>query len=218
MPRATFKCLVLDAADPLRLGRFWSAALGLTLEKLDDGDTLLHGPTPQHRVWINAVPEPKTVKNRMHLDVFVRSVQELLALGATVVEEQDRWTVMADPEGGEFCAFVPEDPPEYRLYEIVLDAADPRPLARWWADLLGGRYNDEGDDFVWITDIPGAPFESLDVGAVPEPKAGKNRVHLDVVGDVAEIVAHGATVLAEQPTWTVLADPEGNEFCAFPPV
>ena len=157
------------------------------------------------------------MKNRMHLDVHVRAVEELLDLGATVVDEQPRWTVLADPDGGEFCAFAREAPPEYRLYEIVLDAADPRPVARWWAALLGGRYVDEGDDFVWITDIPGAPFEALDVGAVPEPKTGKNRVHLDVVGDVAAIVAHGATVLAEQPRWTVLADPEGNEFCAFPP-
>ena len=52
---------------------------------------------------------------------------------------------------------------------------------------------------------------------MPEPKSAKNRVHLDVVGDVAEIVARGATVLAEQPRWTVMADVEGNEFCVFPP-
>ena len=67
-----------------------------------------------------------------------------------------------------------------------------------------------------MTDIPGAPFASLDAVPVPEPKAAKNRVHLDVVGDVAEIVGHGATILDEQPRWTVLADPEGNEFCVFP--
>ena len=66
-----------------------------------------------------------------------------------------------------------------------------------------------------IADIPGAPFEYLDVGTVPKPKTAKNRLHLDVVGEVAEIVAHGATVLAEHPRWTVMADPEGNEFCAF---
>ena len=52
---------------------------------------------------------------------------------------------------------------------------------------------------------------------MPEPKSAKNRVHLDVVGDVAEIVARGATVLDEQPRWTVMADVEGNEFCVFPP-
>jgi hypothetical protein len=216
MALAAYKDLCLDAVDPLRLGRFWSAALELV--ECDDGDVVLRGPSPQHTVWINAVPEPKTVKNRMHLDVHARSVDELLALGATVVEEFPRWTVMADPEGGEFCAFVREEPPPYRLYEIGLDAADAQKVGRWWADLLGGRYVDEGKEFVYVADIPGAPFASLDVAPVPEPKSAKNRVHLDVVGDVAEIVARGATVLAEQPRWTVMADVEGNEFCVFPPV
>jgi Glyoxalase-like domain len=217
MPPAAYKDLCLDARDPLRLGGFWAAALGLTLEERDDGDVVLRGPSPPHTVWVNAVPEPKTVKNRMHLDVHARSVEELLDLGATVVDEQPRWTVMADPEGGEFCAFVREEPPEYRLYEVVLDAADHAAVGRWWAELLGGRCIDEGKGFVSIADIPGAPFEYLDVGTVPEPKAAKNRVHLDVVGDAAEIVARGATVLAVHPRWTVLADPEGNEFCVFPP-
>ena len=241
MAPAAYKDLCLDAVDPLRLGRFWAAVLGLELADAGEGDTVLRGPSPRHTVWINAVPEPKTAKNRMHLDVHVRSVDELLALGATVVGEQPRWTVMADPEGGEFCAFVREEPPPYRLYEVGLDAADARRVGRWWADLLGcgwqakpldgtsvdreagepdsymRRYVDEGKEFVYVADIPGAPFESLDVAPVPESKSAKNRVHLDVVGDVAEIVARGATVLAEQPRWTVLADVEGNEFCVFPP-
>jgi hypothetical protein len=217
MAPAAYKDLCLDARDPVGLGRFWAAALGLEVVALDDGDVVLRGPSPQHSVWINAVPEPKTVKNRMHLDVHASSVGDLLALGATVVQEFPRWTVMTDPEGGEFCAFVREQPPAYRLYEVVLDAADHRAVGRWWADLLDGRLVDEGKDFVSIADIPGVPFEYLDVGWVPEPKAAKNRVHLDVVGDVDEIVARGATLLAELPRWNVLADIEGNEFCVFPP-
>jgi hypothetical protein len=218
MAPAAYKDLCLDAVDPPRLATFWSAVLGLELADTGDGDALLRGPTPQHSVWINRVPEPKTVKNRMHLDVHAGSVQELLELGATIVDEQPRWTVMADPEGGEFCAFVREEPPAYRLYEVVLDAADHRALGRWWTDLLGGRCIDEGKDFVSIADVPGAPFEYLDVGTVPEPKTAKNRVHLDVVGDTGEIVARGATLLGEFPRWNVLADIEGNEFCVFPPV
>jgi hypothetical protein len=124
---------------------------------------------------------------------------------------------MADPEGGEFCAFVRDTPPEYRLYEVVLDSGDPRALAPWWAELLGGRFVDEGKDYVQVVDLPGAPFETLDVDSVPEPKTAKNRVHVDVIGDAGEIVERGATLLREFPRWTVLADPEGNEFCAFPP-
>ncbi len=43
----------------------------------------------------------------------------------------------------------------------------------------------------------------------------KNRVHLDVYGDVADLERHGATVVDVQPQWTVMGDPEGNEFCVF---
>ena len=53
------------------------------------------------------VSEPKVVKNRVHLDLYVvdraREVERLVALGGRVVREFDGWTVMADPEGNEFC-------------------------------------------------------------------------------------------------------------------
>ena len=131
----------------------------------------------------------------------------------------------ADPEGGEFCAFVREEPPPYRLYEVVLDAADHGALGRWWAELLGGRCIDEGKGFVSIADIPGAPFEYLDVGTVPEPKAVKNRVHLDIQPPtgtrdafVERMLTLGATVHEDHRRpdgtgWVTLRDPEGNEFC-----
>jgi hypothetical protein len=54
------------------------------------------------------VPEPKTVKNRIHWDVTVPSVTPLVEAGATVLREPDAdigWHVLADPEGNEFCAF-----------------------------------------------------------------------------------------------------------------
>ncbi len=60
-------------------------------------------------IWIVPVPEPKVVKNRMHIDVFGH-VDELLANGATLVlpKGDDRdWDVLADPEGNEFCVFTP---------------------------------------------------------------------------------------------------------------
>ena len=57
------------------------------------------------------VPEEKTVKHRVHLDVHTDSVDSLLALGATPAPGYggDPWTVLLDPEGGEFCAFVREE-------------------------------------------------------------------------------------------------------------
>ncbi len=221
MALAAYKDLCIDAAEPARLGRFWADALRLELHLHDDGDAHLSGPTPQHTVWINGVPEPKTVKHRLHLDVHAGSLDELVALGASVVDSESfRWTTMTDPEGGEFCAFVREQPPELRLYELAQDCADAPATAEWWAELIGGRLAHDSEGFSYIEEIPGAPFESITFAPVPEPKTVKNRVHIDVTtADLAAIVAAGATVLAEpteQTPWTVLSDPEGNEFCAFP--
>ena len=60
------------------------------------------------------------------------------------------------------------------------------------------------------------PFESMLFDPVPEPKTVKNRLHWDVYGDVDELRRAGRHPLSDQPRWTVLADPEGNEFCVFP--
>ena len=59
-------------------------------------------------------------------------------------------------------------------------------------------------------------FESIVFTPVRQPKTVKNRIHRDLYGDVADLVARGATVLAELPVPKVLADPEGNESCVFP--
>jgi hypothetical protein len=224
MAIATWQDLCIDALDADRLGRFWAELLGLTYLAHDDGDAQLDGPTPEHRVWINTVPEPVTVKQRVHLDVHVASVDDVLALGATPQDvESFRWKVLRDPEGGELCVFERDSDDErligYRLYEIVVDSADPYSIARWWADALGATYGEkEGEGEAWVEEIPGAPFECLVFGSVPEPKTVKNRIHWDVrTDDLALLTDAGATVLDTQPGWTVMADPEGNEFCAFLP-
>jgi len=226
MPIAIFKDLCIDANDPVLLGEFWAGALGLDYHLQDSGDTYLTGPTPQHTIWVNKVPEPKTVKHRMHLDLNVHDVAELEKLGATVVDADSfRWTLMADPEGGELCAFVREGEIEHRIYEIGVDTTDSAEaahrIAAWWAQVLGADLvDDEKKGYSWIENIPGAPFESIDYAPVPEPKTVKNRLHLDVTGRVEDLVAAGATVLRTQDDtigWTVMADPDGNEFCAFAP-
>jgi Glyoxalase-like domain len=224
MPVATFKDLCIDATDPELLGEFWAGALGLELHRQDGGDTYLTGPTPEHTIWVNRVPEPRTVKQRMHLDLNVGSVAELEALGATVVDDHSfRWTLMADPEGGELCAFVRDGEITARLYEIGVDAGDSAEashrIAAWWGEVLGADVVDDPKGYSSVLGIPGAPFESIDFAPVPEPKTVKNRIHLDVTTrSVEDLVAAGATVLRAQDDtigWTVMADPDGNEFCAF---
>ncbi len=74
MAIATFKDLCIDAVDPIALGGFWAPTLGLGVTRLDDGDVRLDGPTPQHSVWVNRVPEPVTVKQRVHIDVHAAAL------------------------------------------------------------------------------------------------------------------------------------------------
>ena len=152
----SFKDLCIDATHPEVLARFWAAALGLRAESTG-GDFRLVGEVPEHTLWVNKVPEPRSVKQRVHIDVHVKplavggtapneyidvhvaAVSDLIKLGAIIVDEAQPWTVLADPEGGELCAFVrdPDALPDYRIYEVVVDAADPVTIASWWAD----RYN-----------------------------------------------------------------------------
>ena len=93
--------LVLDCADPERLAAFWSAALGYTtLGGAGSYVLLVDEAGRQPKLLLQRVDEPKSGKNRMHLDIETPTVDEevgrLEALGM-------RWVVMADPEGNEFC-------------------------------------------------------------------------------------------------------------------
>lgn len=224
MAIATFKDLCIDAVAPNVLGPFWAAVLGRTFEPADrsgGSGARLVGPTPQHTIWINEVPEPKTVKHRVHLDIYASSLTELVELGARVLQTaaSGRWTVMADPEGGEFCAFLREEVPAERLHGLVVDCAEPRAIARWWGEVFGAPVDDHESGYSTVRDVQGMPILTMDFVPVPELKTVKNRIHPDVtVRDVSDLVAVGATVLRERGGdigWIVMADPDGNEFCAF---
>ncbi|MFI2489288.1 VOC family protein [Promicromonospora kroppenstedtii] len=124
-----------------------------------------------------------------------------------------------------------------RLHDVVFDCRHPASLARFWAIVLDGYavapYDDEelarlhtigvhdpeDDPSVLVEGPAGAP--RLFFNAVPEPKAVKNRVHLDVRApdrdaEVARLVAAGAAEIGRNENWVVMTDPEGNEFCVFP--
>lgn len=219
---ASWYCLCMDIYGP-GLGEFWAEALGGTFKatEKEDGFDWIEGPEGLVAVMV-PVPEPKTVKHRVHLDLHAGSIDELTRLGAAVVQPQEetgfRWTVLQDPQGGEFCVFVRDQPPAFRLYEVVVDSKDPETSAKWWADRFGVQADSDGSNpWWWIDQVPGMPFENLVFVPVPEPKTVKNRVHWDVRGDVAEFQDAGARVLWEMPRWVTMADPAGNEFCVFPP-
>ena len=225
----------VDCADHYRQALFWGEVTGYQ-EDPDDpnhpddpesrivtpyGVSMLFMPPPDGAEPVQ-VPEGKTVKNRVHLDVYARDLADLEALGATVLEPRSgkrTWTVMADPEGGEFCAFLRAEPPDERLHALVVDCADPEAQARWWGRVYGVDAAAMNGGWFSLEGIQDMPIRSMDFVPVPEPKTAKNRVHWDVtVSAVAPLASAGAVVLREpdgEIDWYVMADPEGNEFCAF---
>ena len=125
-----------------------------------------------------------------------------------------------------------------RLTETVVDSSDPAGLADFWCAVLGYVVLHAGDDYVEIGPAKLADAELLErirsgpvapallFVPVPEAKAGKNRLHLDLTpidssqaDEVARLEALGATPGRHRPgqqtKWVVMADPEGNEFCVL---
>jgi predicted enzyme related to lactoylglutathione lyase len=110
-----------------------------------------------------------------------------------------------------------------RLYTVVVDAHDPAALGRFWAAVLDYSIVYEAPDEVVVAKSDEV-FPGLVFVPVPEAKAGKNRLHIDLNPDnqdaeVERIVSLGARPVnvgqGEEVTWVVLADPEGNEFCVL---
>ena len=113
-PTSAKLSLVLDCADPEKLAQFWSAAIGYQrLGAAGNYVLLVDQAQAQPRLLLQRVDEPKSAKNRMHLDIETltvdEEVQRLESLGArrlnadAIEEHGTRWVVMADPEGNEFC-------------------------------------------------------------------------------------------------------------------
>ena len=104
--------ITFDCTSPETVAAFWAAALGYVIQGSNDRYAAIIDPNGvSPRLYFQKVPEPKTVKNRVHLDLNVpdmeAEVERLTALGGRKVrvfdENDETWTVMADPEGNEFC-------------------------------------------------------------------------------------------------------------------
>ncbi len=113
----------------------------------------------------------------------------------------------------------------FRLDEIVIDALDPRSLARFWAGLLG-YVDSDTDEEIYAIEDPERIRPSICFQRVSEAKLAKNRLHFDLdVGEgmfdtaVAKVLGLGGRLVdvGQPPTssWAVMADPEGNEFCVI---
>ena len=197
--------IVMVAADPARLARFWSAALAWPIV-VEDADKVVVGPPEDDSaqqgqlplIFVHS-PEVKTTKNRVHLDLASTSVEQQAALVARLEELDARrldigqgavsWVVMADPEGNEFCVVshlgsVGKDPASAfagigPVAAVVFDCADPEGIAPFWAAATGWAALGQDDEGVWLRDVTaGGPY--LDLHRVSEPKLVTLRVHFDV--------------------------------------
>jgi len=238
--------LVIDANDPAKLARFWADGLGWEIEDEAPGEVDVSpagyqypDPVALPLVFV-AVPEPKTVKDRVHLDLAshtaehqAETVARLRDLGATPVDIGQGdvpWVVLADPEGNELCVLEPR--PAYMdtgpVAAVVVDSPDPGAAARFWQQAAGWEPASEWDGSFAGLRSPQRVGPYLEFVRVPEPKTVKDRIHLDVApfadgdrpADVRALQEAGAA-LADigqgDVSWTVLADPQGNEFCVLSP-
>ena len=113
-PVARFHWIVIDSVDPARIAPFWCALLGVQERGWFAEDYLLlsDGEGVAPKIAFQRVPEAKSTKNRVHVDLDVddlsTAVARVIELGGSVVTGERelngaRWCVMADPEGNEFC-------------------------------------------------------------------------------------------------------------------
>jgi predicted enzyme related to lactoylglutathione lyase len=238
--------IAMNARDDSALGRFWAEALGWSISSEEPGVTSLEPvgfvyPDPVAVcIDILAVPEPKTVKNRVHIDLATTSVAHqadlvarLQGLGATpadVGQGDVSWTVLADPEGNEFCVLEPRSISRDTgpIAAVVVDCADPRAMAQFWGEAMDWTVHEVTDDHAVLRSAKGVgPY--LEFCRTPDAKTVKNRVHLDLrpypgddqAAEVARLRALGATDVdvgqGDDVSWTCLADPEGNEFDVLTP-
>ena len=231
--------LCFDANDPLRLARFWAEALHWQISDETDHEIgLVPTDDTRFRILFLPVPETKTGKNRIHLDLTTASnddqretVGRLIELGARHVDIGQRGdeghVVLADPEGNEFCIIEPDNSFLAgcgRLGSITCDGS--REVGYFWSEALGWPLVWDQDDETAIRALDGTgPF--ITWGPPVPPKITKNRLHLYIApyhGDqrveVDRLVSLGATRIdigQRDVDWVVMADPDGNEFCVLSP-
>jgi hypothetical protein len=230
--------LTFDCTDPIRVATFWAGATGMRLADRDPEGSFVEDPSGRSAgLFFQPVPEAKAVKNRVHIDLrpaetMAEEVARLQMLGArelTFVQERDTfWTVMADIESNEFCVLRGPDEGSERkepgIDSVVIDSDDWKRVAAFWIEALGYREHAIGQRGIEIVgDRDGDPM--LSFVHVPEPKTVKNRIHLDtrpetsMADEVKRMKSLGASEYAyfseEESFWSVMKDPEGNEFCVL---
>lgn len=229
--------LRFDANDPLLLARFWAGTLNWEIHDEGDGEIGLV-PTDGTKLPISflPVPEKKTGRNPIHLDLATTSVDDqmgtverLIELGAHHIDigqaRDERHVVLADPEDNEFCVIEPDNSfvdDGGRLGSIT--CAGSRKVGYFWSQTLGWPLVWDQDEETAIRAPDGTgPF--ITWGPPIPATTTKNRLHLDIApehgdqrAEVDRLVSLGAARIdigQGDVDWVVMSDPDRNEFCVL---
>ncbi len=232
--------LTIAAQDPVRLAGFWAELLGReTAGAPPDGVTVLPADDTAFPLRFTPTAQPKSEPNRMHLDLTSTSMSDQERTVARALELGGRHTdvgqrpeephvVLADPEGNEFCVIEPGNAFLAGCGAVGALASDgSRAAGLFWSRALDWPLVWDQDQETAIRSPRGGP--KISWGGPPfRPKTAPGRLHLDLappargntsaeVGRLLDLGARPADVGQGNAPWTVLADPDGNEFCVLPP-
>jgi hypothetical protein len=233
--------LCFDADAPSRLARFWAGVLDWENgEDTHGGVTLLPGDDTGFRLRFLPAAKPKTDPNQTHFDLTSQSLEHqrntvarALELGARHIDigqdPDDDHVVLADPDGNEFCVIGPGNKFLAECGFVGALASDgTQQVGYFWSEALEWPLVWDQDQETAIRSPRGGP--KITWGGPPvNPKNGKNRLHFDLAtpadgdqqAEVDRLVSLGANRIdigQGAADWVVMADPDGNEFCVFPPM
>jgi hypothetical protein len=237
----------VKAVDDTALGRFWAQALGWTATSPGHDATSVTPPgydgtdrAAPVGIDVIRVPDPRTARGRVHLDLATTSlthqaglVARLIELGATradIGQGDVPWTVLADPAGNVFCVLEPRE--IYRdtgpIAAVVVDGADPQAIGHFWAGALGWTTIAATAEYAQLRSpqSTGPYLEFLRTSGTPR---WWNHAHLDLAplpGDDQETEVARVVTLGAAPadagqgdvSGTFLTDPAGNLFRVLKPV
>ncbi|WP_203909954.1 VOC family protein [Rhizocola hellebori] len=227
------KTVVLDARDIAGLSAFYTGLAGWTQAYADD-DWVTITTDDGWRIGLQNAPDHMPPRwpdpaypQQAHLDLRVpdlaAATERAVALGATLLRENESWHTLADPAGHPFDLCRNTDDPKTTLMAVMVDCPDAKELSTFYAELLGKPITYEGEGMAMIGQEGARPlmFQQIEDYRAPQwpDSAHPQQLHLDItVGDIEAgeraALAIGATRLpGEGDNWRVYADPAGKPFC-----
>ncbi|MGI8869467.1 MAG: VOC family protein [Mycobacteriales bacterium] len=222
--------LLMDAAEPEQLAKFWAHLVGGDCRQIEPGHYAVAVPDSELALAFAYLPDAKQGQNRIHLDLAsdsARDQRELVARaeaagaeGLDIGQEGVPWVVLADAEGNELC--VREPSRHYSgtgpIAAILVDAVDPSGLADFWQVATGWERVDNAPGSESLR-APSGRGSWLEFWPQIEAKTRRNRLDFGLESsapaDAGTLIALGATEAdpggAQMPR-RAFADPDGNEF------